>query len=108
MVKKLLHYRLSQTLDIHCAAACKMLDRTCKLRRTVDILAAYHCLVLVTQRFRAADGTYVWDKVRLGTVTVGNAAHYLRDYVPRLAHDYPIADADILVGYHVLIMQYRT
>ena len=70
VVKQLLNYRFAKSLDVHCIPAGEMLDRARKLRRAVDILAANHRFVLVTERFGAAYRTHVRNKIRLGAFPV--------------------------------------
>lgn len=69
-----------------------MLDRPCKLRRTIDILAADNSFVLVAEGFRTAYRADVRNEVRLRTFAVRNTADYLRNDVPRLADYDAVAD----------------
>src|SRR5580765_5690848 len=86
-----------------------MLQTTLALRRTVDPAAgaARNRLFFRTHDRRTAYRTFPGHVERLGVVRArrGDAGHDFGDHVAGAAHDYGIADPDILAAYFICIVQ---
>ena len=78
-----------------------------QLGRALRAGAAQSRAILVPHHLRAADGAAVRQRVGLCAVRtlVRHHGHDLGDDLPRLAHQHRVADADVLLGDIVLIMQ---
>ena len=104
---QVLHHRDAQTLNVHGIPAGKVGQVAQQLSGTLGPGTADVGAVLIPGHRRAAFGAHIREAVGHGVIgpLFHHHGQYLRDDLPRLAHQHGIADADVLLGDKILVVE---
>ena len=105
LAQKLLEHRRPAALDVHRVAAHKVDQMARQLRGAVGVRAAHGRGALLAHNGAAARRARVGQMVRHSPRRVGNDGDDFGDDLAGLAQTHGVADADILFGNEVLVVQ---